>query len=117
MVKKPLEHQMVQMTHSVAICGLHGHLWVDGVLEPLAMVLGHEKVLAPPQMVVWWSLYHWSIAEDDVCVNGVLKSMEMGCIFYFWCQDTWNLDEALEDCGELEGICGNLDNLLEYDKP
>ena len=24
MVKKPLEHQMGQMTHSVVICGLHG---------------------------------------------------------------------------------------------
>ena len=52
MVKYPLEHQIGQMTHSMLICGLHGHLWVDGILEPLDMVLGHEKDLAPPQMVV-----------------------------------------------------------------
>ena len=89
----------------------------DGVLEPLEMVLEIEKDLERPQMVVWWSLYPWRIGEDDVCVNGVLKSMDMGCIFYLWCEDTWHLDEALEDCGELEGICVNLDNLLEYDKP
>ena len=29
---------------------------------------------------------------------------------------SWFLDEALEACDELEGTCGNLDNLLEYDQ-
>ena len=117
MVKKPLEHQMVQMTHSIAICGLHGHLWVDGVFETLEMVLENEKDLEPPQIVVLWSLHSWCISEDYVFIDGVLKSLNMVCIFYFLWQDTWHFDEALEYCGEIEGICGNLDNLLEYDKP
>ena len=51
MINKTLEHQMGQMTHSVVICGLHGYRWLDGVLELLEMVLGHEKGFAPTYMV------------------------------------------------------------------
>ena len=38
-----LEHQVDRMTHSMVICGLYGYWWLDGVLEPLEMVLVHEK--------------------------------------------------------------------------
>ena len=49
MLKKPLEHQMGQMTHFVVICA---YLWLDGLPKLLEMALGHEKGLAPTYMVV-----------------------------------------------------------------
>ena len=31
-------------------------IWVDGVLEPLDMALGHEKDLDP---LIWWHDHNW----------------------------------------------------------
>ena len=34
---------MSQMTHSMVICGFYSYWWLDGDLQPLEMVLVHEK--------------------------------------------------------------------------